>query len=194
MNMQGLSAVPGWFDYPDVYDRIAALDVPGDVVEVGSWFGASTIYLGHHLPVHKRLFAVDPGVASLDGLDERGRDHVVSCYHAAGGTSASVLARNLYAAGLTGGHLCRVVQVVAPSVVAAKLFAPGSLSAVFIDGDHSYEGVTTDIETWLPCVAPGGIIAGHDYAGPIESVSRAVDDFFQAVDVVGRCWLVQVPR
>jgi predicted O-methyltransferase YrrM len=34
---------------------------------------------------------------------------------------------------------------------------------VFIDGDHSYEGCKGDIEAWLPHIAPGGIIAVHDY-------------------------------
>lgn len=34
---------------------------------------------------------------------------------------------------------------------------------VFIDGDHSYEGCTRDIEAWLPKIKPGGIISVHDY-------------------------------
>lgn len=34
---------------------------------------------------------------------------------------------------------------------------------VFIDGDHSYEGVSRDIEMFLPLVNKGGVIGGHDY-------------------------------
>lgn len=34
---------------------------------------------------------------------------------------------------------------------------------VFIDGDHSYEGCSGDIQAWLPNIKPGGIIAVHDY-------------------------------
>jgi cephalosporin hydroxylase len=33
---------------------------------------------------------------------------------------------------------------------------------LFIDGDHSYEGVKRDFEPWGPLVRPGGIIAFHD--------------------------------
>lgn len=33
---------------------------------------------------------------------------------------------------------------------------------VFIDGDHSYEGVKRDFELWSALVRPGGIIAFHD--------------------------------
>ena len=34
---------------------------------------------------------------------------------------------------------------------------------VFIDADHSYDGCMGDINTWMPQLGNGGIIAGHDY-------------------------------
>ena len=36
---------------------------------------------------------------------------------------------------------------------------------VFIDADHSYEGVRQDFERFSPLVRPGGIVAFHDIAG-----------------------------
>jgi cephalosporin hydroxylase len=33
---------------------------------------------------------------------------------------------------------------------------------LFIDGDHSFEGVSRDFELYAPLVAPGGMIALHD--------------------------------
>lgn len=36
------------------------------------------------------------------------------------------------------------------------------LDFVFIDGDHSYEGVKTDWNCWTPRIIPGGIVALHD--------------------------------
>jgi len=33
---------------------------------------------------------------------------------------------------------------------------------VFIDGDHSYEGLRADWEAWAPLIAPDGIVALHD--------------------------------
>lgn len=37
---------------------------------------------------------------------------------------------------------------------------------IFIDGEHSYAAALNDIGHALECVAPGGIIALHDYQGP----------------------------
>jgi predicted O-methyltransferase YrrM len=46
---------------------------------------------------------------------------------------------------------------------AAAKFEDGSLDLVYIDGEHTYEGVKRDIELFLPKIKPGGIISGHDY-------------------------------
>lgn len=54
---------------------------------------------------------------------------------------------------------------------------------IYIDADHSYEGVKSDLELWYPKVRENGLIAGHDYDGKwdkrgIWGVRRAVDEFF----------------
>jgi predicted O-methyltransferase YrrM len=33
---------------------------------------------------------------------------------------------------------------------------------IFVDGDHSVEGITRDWKDWAPRVRPGGLIALHD--------------------------------
>lgn len=54
-----------------------------------------------------------------------------------------------------------------------------SLGLVYIDGDHSYNGCKSDIETWLPKLVPGGIMAFHDYGNNIAyGVQRAVIEKF----------------
>ena len=42
------------------------------------------------------------------------------------------------------------------------VLAGQKLDVLFIDGDHSYEGVRKDFDLWSPLVRPGGIILFHD--------------------------------
>lgn len=53
------------------------------------------------------------------------------------------------------------------------------LDFVYIDGDHSYEGVKTDLEYAIKKVKKGGFICGHDYSKSFLGVIKAVDEFCQ---------------
>ena len=66
----------------------------------------------------------------------------------------------------------RVTMIKSTGLVASKDFAPESLDFCYIDGDHSLEGIYTDIYAWTPKVRIGGVIAGHDYKdGPRSGIS-----------------------
>lgn len=43
---------------------------------------------------------------------------------------------------------------------------------IFVDGDHSYEGVRQDILNYFPLLAPGGIMIFHDYLPPLNDENR----------------------
>lgn len=49
------------------------------------------------------------------------------------------------------------------SMEALADIADESLDFVYIDADHTYEGVNEDIRGWAPKVKKGGIVSGHDY-------------------------------
>lgn len=68
------------------------------------------------------------------------------------------------------------------SMEAVEKFEDNSLDFVYIDGDHSYEAVTEDINAWIKNIKPGGIIAGDDYIRSdrdkrFYDVIRAVDEY-----------------
>lgn len=67
---------------------------------------------------------------------------------------------------------------------------------IFIDGDHSYDGVTADIKAWAPLLIADGYLVFHDY--PSErwiGVQRAVDELlagsWAAVAQTGRVIALQ---
>ena len=52
-----------------------------------------------------------------------------------------------------------------------------SIDVVYIDGDHSYEKVTQDINLWYPKVKENGFLCGHDYKSTHTGVTQAVSNF-----------------
>ncbi len=72
----------------------------------------------------------------------------------------------------------------------------GGVDFVFIDGDHSYDGLRGDWEAWSPLIAPGGCVALHDSrstpnnniddAGSVHFTRDVIlnDPRFEVVDVV----------
>jgi hypothetical protein len=60
---------------------------------------------------------------------------------------------------------------------AAKRIPNDSLSLCYIDACHDYFHVTKDMETYLPKLVNGGIMALHDYLAPQYGVNSAVKDF-----------------
>lgn len=70
-----------------------------------------------------------------------------------------------------------------------SLFDDEFFDWIYIDGDHSYEGVSTDLKNWISKVKMGGVISGHDFdPDPTWSVTsnfgvnRAISDFFLESD------------
>lgn len=49
---------------------------------------------------------------------------------------------------------------------------------IYIDANHSYSGVLSDLFMWYPLMRRGGWLAGHDYkALPFYGVTQAVEEF-----------------
>lgn len=90
---------------------------------------------------------------------------------------------------------CRIVQEDS-SVAAAMLRREGKkFDFVYIDGDHSYEGIVRDIKAWLPLLRDGGYLSGHDFhwAGVKKALEELVNesgwDFVRKTNSDGD-WLV----
>ena len=63
------------------------------------------------------------------------------------------------------------------SVNASKMFENEYFDFVYVDGDHTFEGVTKDLESWYPKLKKFGVMCGDDYGHPsglgvIEAVTH----------------------
>lgn len=77
---------------------------------------------------------------------------------------------------------------------AAGHYGDKAFDFVFIDADHTYEGVRADIDAWLSKIRPGGWLMGHDFnprdfPGVVQAVTetfgepRTYEDHVWAVTV-----------
>tara|TARA_R100001244_G_scaffold47793_2_gene42605 strand:- start:1063 stop:1623 length:561 start_codon:yes stop_codon:yes gene_type:complete len=75
----------------------------------------------------------------------------------------------------------RAIVMPMSSAEAAAMVEDASLDLVFLDADHSADGVREDLAAWVPKVRPGGWIGGHDYRNPDPAfrfgVTEAVDEW-----------------
>jgi predicted O-methyltransferase YrrM len=169
----------------------AGLDVPGaPLVEIGSWCGKSSIYLGAAARQHETvLFAVDHHRGSEE--NQAGWEHHdTSLVDPQTGLldTLPTFRRTIHGAGLDD---C-VIAVVADSPTFAAFFStPAAL--VFIDGGHGEAPANADYDAWSHRVADGGYLAIHDVfpnpedggRPPYEIYLRALDDGFAEVSATG---------
>jgi predicted O-methyltransferase YrrM len=57
---------------------------------------------------------------------------------------------------------------------------------IFVDGDHSYEGVLRDYEHWRKAVKPGGCLAFHNAAAGRPHTGTAPGPFRLAQEIATR--------
>lgn len=80
----------------------------------------------------------------------------------------------------------RVVRVLGRSDETG-FYMPVDFDLVFVDGDHSDQGVLGDIETFLPKVKPGGFILFHDYEHRnLPRLNVIVDDKMSGYHMIGK--------
>jgi len=131
----------------------------GPCLEIGSYCGKSTIYLGLGCKeAGTVLYSIDHHRGSEE--HQPGQEyHDPDLFDPRTGLMDSFgeFRKTLALAGLED----TVVPIVAPSFVAARCWAT-SVSLVFIDGGHSLEAAMTDYTCWATHVMPGGYLAVHD--------------------------------
>lgn len=157
-----ITTIKGFLDPVEgeaLYSHCLATIPLGPCLEVGSYCGKSTVYLGSAAKAGNGIvYAVDHHRGSEE--HQRGEEyHDPDLYDAGVGLMDSFREfRKAMRAAALEDH---VVPIVAPSTVAARQWAT-PLGMVFIDGGHSWEAALNDYRSWVGHIRPGGILAIHD--------------------------------
>jgi predicted O-methyltransferase YrrM len=125
------------------------------LVEIGVWHGVTTSRLRSIMAADALLIAVDPYPAGRLGFSVQ--QHIAR--------SEVGRVRN----GTVKWFRCTGVE-------AAKRYAADHedpVDFVFIDGDHTYDGLRGDWQAWSPLLATGGLVALHD---SVPTPERAIHE------------------
>ena len=159
-------AIDGWLadiEGKQLYHLAKACEGKGVIVEIGSWQGKSTVWLGKGAQAghHPSIYAIDPHQGNVIMNESNPTMSTLDTFN-----------NNIRQAGLEQ----LVTPVVKTSVEAAKDF-DRPIELIFIDGLHEYEHVKTDFEAWFPKVILGGIMAFHDTVGKAPGPRKLVDRY-----------------
>lgn len=156
---------------------VALAPAHGVTVEIGSFKGRSTVgaaYVARHYGVGP-VVAIDPHVApSTTDPDLAGAS-----------TSYDAFVANLARAGVTDA--VEIHRAYSGDVVRGW---SRPIRVLWIDGDHTYEGVRADVLLYKPYLAPGGVLVMHDVLTTFEGTLRVfVEDVLGSDDFgpVGFC-------
>ncbi len=172
-----------------LYRSVRSIGAPGDIAEIGSWMGRSSIVMGLALrdagTTTRRIYAIDPHMGSEEHRD----------FSAQHGSTFRAFQSNVSEAQVDD----LIEPLVMKSTDGARTRAQRSvrLGMVFIDGAHDEASVREDIRSFLPLLNPRATVALHDCEenGGFPGVWRAFQsELAPRVEVLGRASSLHVTR
>ena len=167
-----IESVKGFLDPREgeaLFRHAASLSLSAPAVEIGSYCGKSTVYLGLGCQqADRRLFAVDHHRGSEE--HQAGEFfHDPALADGEGGIDSFAEFRNT----LRRARLEQsVIPVVSDSVTFAETWS-GALSLLFIDGGHSLDTALEDYRAWSGYLTRGALLAIHDVFPAAEEGGQA---------------------
>lgn len=125
------------------------------IIEIGSYVGESTMIFADRF---KEVISVDPYIDDYDLNDD-------ACHHASFDKVYDKFIRNTLS-------IPNIKSIRETSENALSILKDQQFDMVYIDGIHTYEGVSYDISNYKTLIKPGGFISGHDYGW--TSVRKAI--------------------
>lgn len=132
-------------------------------IEIGSYRGESTeIFLKSN--AFKTLYCIDPWEDGYDQNDLASSPEIVQ-------------AEKEFDEKFNNNQIIKKIKQ--KSCDAVTLFEDNSIDFIYIDGNHQYEFVKSDLENFVPKIKNGGFISGHDYNPHWAGTKKAINDFFK---------------
>lgn len=170
------------FDEAMLLYRLAVKVRSGCIVEVGSYRGRSSVFLGKgsldgaNIPV----YAIDPHKSFIGVL----------------GGVFGPRDRTAFYRSMLDNDCSEIVSLINLS---SECFAQSwsePISLLWIDGDHSYAGVKRDFECWLPHLQTNATIALDDATDPSLGPRKLIDELiqsnrFEEVEIVGKVVVIR---
>ena len=147
-----------------LYLTAATCPALGQIVEIGSFKGKSAIALAKGVCVSQtpaKVIAIDPHSSpsttdpALNGIP----------------SSEPEMRANLALAGVSD-----VVDVRVQLSFPAAAQWSGPVRLLWVDGDHTLPGVSADLDSWLPHLSEGGVLAMHDVLHGFDGPGQAFLD------------------
>ena len=142
----------------------------GDVVEVGSWQGRSSVFLAKAVSESKNgsFYAIDHFKGNV------GKEH----FYVIGKKDLTDLKdgfnKNIKRVGLS--NVVNLLDM--PNNEAAKKYKIQNkkIRFLFIDGDHSGEGVKKDIDLFFPMLIDGAVVVFDDFSNRFPGLLKEIDN------------------
>jgi len=154
----------------------------GCIVEIGSYRGRSSVFLGKGSldGANAPVYAIDPHKSFIGVLGgEFGPKDRTAFYRA-----------------MLDNECSEIVSLINSSSECLSPSWSEPISLLWIDGDHSYDGVKRDLDCWLPHLAPNAKIALDDATDPELGPRKLIDELilskrFEIVMNVGKVVVLQ---
>lgn len=178
--------IEGWIteEQTQLYKKmVSTAPEEAHFVEIGCWKGKSTVFMAVEIVNSGKTIKFD-AIDTFKGSEEHHNfDSIIN----------DTLQQEFLSNIAPVKHI--VTPVIGDSSLLASNYKDGSIDFLFIDGDHSFEGVVKDIQAWLPKMKEGGVIAGDDFLmEEFPGVTEAVTSCLSDVNQYGQIWYVKIPK
>lgn len=171
-------SLDGYMPIAELHWLARAAQKHNKILEIGSWHGKSTRALADN--TSGKVFAVDHWQGSSNEPEnhfsaawEEG-DHAFMEFFS--GNKDLITSGKILPLRMRSFNACKTLQQLNEK-----------FDMIFIDGEHTYDGVKKDVIGCLPLLANGGLICGHDY-GAWAGVKEAVDESLNIDGIFHTIW------